>query len=126
MLLQETNLLLKYLLKAARKAVGYQLRAIQSEDCDVERTCWRQSVKTTGGLVLAYVQKGIVDARLQQAAALSKIDVIRPIIALILIASDAGVDKVVELIAPTGGARSVMIEGELAPHSGLGHTAVAA
>jgi hypothetical protein len=126
LLLQEANLFLKYLLKATREAVGHELRAVQSEDSDLKHTCWRQSVKTTGGLVLYQVRRCVVNAWMQQSAALGKIGVIGPIIAFILVAFDAGVDQVVELVAPAGGARSVMIEGELAPHSDLGHTTVAA
>ena len=57
LLLQKANLLLKYLLKAARETMGNELRAIQPENCDVKTACWRQSVKTTGGLVLNQVRR---------------------------------------------------------------------
>lgn len=110
LLLQEANLLLKYLLKAAREAVSYQLRAIQSEDCDVERPCWRQSVKTTGGILLNQMRRCVVEAWMQQSTALGKIDVIGPIIALVLVALDAGIDQVVEFVTPSCGTRAVVVE----------------
>lgn len=83
LLLQKANLLLKYLLKAIRKAMSHKLGAIQPEDCDVKTACWRQSVKATGDFVLNQVRGGVVEARVQQSAALGKIDVIGPIVALI-------------------------------------------
>ena len=126
LLLQEASLLLKDPLKAARKAVGYQLRAVQSENCDVKNACWRQSLKTTGGLVLAHVQGCVVYARMQQTPALDKIGVIGPIVALVLVALDAGVDQIVEFVTPSCRARAIVVQSQLAPYGCLGHTAVAA
>lgn len=126
LLLQKSNLLLKYPLEAMRKAMGHKLRAIQPEDCDVEVSCWRQSVKTTSDLILNQMRRHVVEARMKQSTALSKIDVIGPIVAFVLVALDAGIDQIVEFVTSSCRARAIVVESELAPCSCLGHTAIAA
>lgn len=101
LLLQQANLLFQHPLKATSYTMGDQLGSIEPKNQNVEYACWRQSLKTTGGLILDQMHGYVVDARLQQPAALVKIDVIGPKVALVLVALDAGVDQVVEFVAPS-------------------------
>ena len=126
LLFQQANLLFQHLLKATSYTMGDQLLSIEPKYQYVEYACWRQSLKTTGGLILEQMHGYVVDARLQQAAPLVKIDVIGPEVALVLVALDAGVDQIVEFVAPARSARPIVVESKLAPHSCFGYAAVAA
>ncbi len=59
--------------------------------------------------------RNVVKPGVQDATALGKVGVVRPEVSLVLVAPHAGIYQIVWFVTPTGCARPIVIQGELAP-----------
>ena len=80
-----------------------------------------QSSNVTRVLILDCVKKDVVDAGMEYAPTLSKTVVVRPEVALVLIAPNTGLDHVVLIVTSVCRSRPIMVKSEFASHRSLGY-----